>query len=811
MKLIPRLLFVTILVLMAAAPARAGVLDLDRESEALEYSFKHGSGLGFEKINWAGNHFGTGDLDGDGDSDLAILIDRGFMAYAQEGLNLRILWQENLPREHRREGADLRLAVCRDLDADGRDEIAYTYRRNEADEFGLCFIDQDGDNRLREFLLPPGEDINDDGRWDGWYYIIGAVPGALPDGRPGLLLGCVVGYDRYHRGLRLIDPVDGAEVWRFEMGPNPTCGQCRIVDLDGDGNEEIVLAANSPHNLGGELVNGSSDDRAWIFVLAADGTLRWAKPQGIHFFSLEITLGDLTGDGLPELVTSSVHHSAGASGDTLTVFDPRRGRILARRETAVAANGMAVGWDRIRRQSNILCSNTIGELFAYELHGENLERRLLARSDGPLRLLGNGEIIPDNQGPESVLVTAGQRLLLLDDLQRLRAIGASPYRVSQGKMSFGIWRASHETSYIVGNSSLGRFGLMLQHQPKPLPAKLPLTLLTVLLFVLSLLIGLAFKHRRSVSTPDSPRREILLQLLGELEDARHGHFPATEALDRLQNLLRLAEEGESPRARTLPRLRLELAEFREASHPRLRGILELAESCRLSVERVQETSVTIDHILDSMENLADMGLNADILEVELEPLVQSCSRVEQDLLYIRDAARRQFRADPRTMLGRLLTLRTEVFNAKGITLHVEGEEAADACHIDPSDLHFILDNLVDNAIRAMNGNPKALIKVEMTHIGSKLRIDLKDTGVGIPVARRNTVFEPGFTTRNDDEKGGFGLSRSRELLRRWGGKLELMESEEGRGSRFRLTLPMVGRPTTTRPPRQILKRGAGAN
>jgi signal transduction histidine kinase len=800
-----------LLILVCFSSAEADVLDLDRVPETLDHGLEIGRGLDFERIGWASDYYGTGDLDGDGDRDLAMFIEKGFMAFAQEDHELRILWQENLPVEHRRIGTDLRLAVCRDLDGDGLDEIAYSYRSSDQGYHGLCIVNHYGEDRIREFSLPIGEDLNGDGRWDGWYFIVGTVPGALPDGRPGLLLGCVVGYDRYNRGLRLIDPADGTEVWRYETGPNPTNGESLIADLDGDGQVEIVLASNSPHNLGGELVNGSSDDRAWIFVLNTDGTLRWAKPQGIHFFSLDLTLGDLTGDGLPELVSSTRHHSAGASGDTLTVFDPRSGEILAWDATVAAVNGQAIGVDRIRRRSNIICANTIGELFSYELRGEHLERKLLARAEGSLKLLGHGEVISGSHGSETVLSTTAGRLLLLDDLHRPLASCESPYLNNQSYLCFDIWRASPDRSYLIGNSELGRFGMTPTHRPAPLPAKLPLGLLTVLLLSLSLLIGLAFRQRFLKPAQDTGCREQLLRVLGELEDARHGHFPATEALARLLNMIRLAEEGESPRVRTLPRLSLALVEFKEATLPRLQGILEQAETCRLSIERARETRITLDSVVDTMDHLLDRELSADILEAELEPLSQSCSRVEQDLLSIRDAARRQFSAEPRAMLGRLLALRTEVFSARGIDLEVEGEETAGACHIDPADLHYILDNLVDNAIRAMNGHPEARLMVAISSIGSKLRIDMRDSGVGIPSTRRRTVFEPGFTTRDEGERGGFGLSRSRELLRRWGGKLELLESEEGQGSRFRLTLPLVGRSTMTRPPRKAVGRGVGAN
>jgi signal transduction histidine kinase len=71
-------------------------------------------------------------------------------------------------------------------------------------------------------------------------------------------------------------------------------------------------------------------------------------------------------------------------------------------------------------------------------------------------------------------------------------------------------------------------------------------------------------------------------------------------------------------------------------------------------------------------------------------------------------------------------------------------------------------------------------------------VRITDTGVGIPADRLATVFEPfvqgdrGLT--REHEGTGLGLAISRDLARGMGGDLTV-ESEEGRGSTFTLTLP----------------------
>ena len=70
-----------------------------------------------------------------------------------------------------------------------------------------------------------------------------------------------------------------------------------------------------------------------------------------------------------------------------------------------------------------------------------------------------------------------------------------------------------------------------------------------------------------------------------------------------------------------------------------------------------------------------------------------------------------------------------------------------------------------------------------------LRLYVKDTGPGIPVADRERIFER-FVKLNDFIQGmGLGLSVSRMLAYRIGASLGV-ESEEGRGSIFWINLPL---------------------
>ncbi|HEU5184847.1 MAG TPA: ATP-binding protein [Gemmatimonadaceae bacterium] len=102
----------------------------------------------------------------------------------------------------------------------------------------------------------------------------------------------------------------------------------------------------------------------------------------------------------------------------------------------------------------------------------------------------------------------------------------------------------------------------------------------------------------------------------------------------------------------------------------------------------------------------------------------------------------------------------------------------------------ILVNLLSNAIKFTA--PGGHIGVECAASGDKAILRVRDTGIGIPADRLDAVFEPfvqlkdGFSDRSSGV--GLGLAISRDLARAMEGDLTV-ESSEGQGTRFTLTLP----------------------
>jgi len=110
---------------------------------------------------------------------------------------------------------------------------------------------------------------------------------------------------------------------------------------------------------------------------------------------------------------------------------------------------------------------------------------------------------------------------------------------------------------------------------------------------------------------------------------------------------------------------------------------------------------------------------------------------------------------------------------------------------DPSLLERALRNLVENALRY---TPKGAVLIGARRCGARVRVDVIDTGIGIPEDRKGEIFEEFVQVDNPGRDLGLGLGLGLAIVARLAALLGAeidFESELGRGSRFSLFLPRV--------------------
>jgi len=103
----------------------------------------------------------------------------------------------------------------------------------------------------------------------------------------------------------------------------------------------------------------------------------------------------------------------------------------------------------------------------------------------------------------------------------------------------------------------------------------------------------------------------------------------------------------------------------------------------------------------------------------------------------------------------------------------------------------VLINLVANGRDAMEKKGQVTVRVSRapTRTGFA-RIEVSDTGSGIPEADLPKIFDAFFTTKERDRGTGLGLATVRSLVERWGGEITC-QSTVGQGAHFSIELPLV--------------------
>jgi len=173
------------------------------------------------------------------------------------------------------------------------------------------------------------------------------------------------------------------------------------------------------------------------------------------------------------------------------------------------------------------------------------------------------------------------------------------------------------------------------------------------------------------------------------------------------------------------------------------------------------------HLLDLINDLLDLSkIEAGRLELRREPF-NILPVVEEALLSI----------SPRTT-EKSLQVRTNISSSVRISA-------------DPLRFKQILHNLLGNAVKFTPEGGK--ISVEAVTSDGFARISISDTGIGIPSDLQQAVFEK-FYQVNATNKGnaagtGLGLAITKRLVEEHGGNIWI-ESQPGRGSSFRFTIPL---------------------
>ena len=209
----------------------------------------------------------------------------------------------------------------------------------------------------------------------------------------------------------------------------------------------------------------------------------------------------------------------------------------------------------------------------------------------------------------------------------------------------------------------------------------------------------------------------------------------------------------------------------------------------------------IDTIFSDIKERGDLKESEDLKELEdsmaqIKLQIDRCAKITQAILKFGRQSEPVIKdVDLLSFIPEVTSMISKKASVSGITLREQIAENTPIIHVDPSQLQQVLLNLYNNAIDAIvdrHGSQGGELTIEAgPDEDGRVRVSVKDNGVGISPENLKKVFTPFFTTKPVGKGTGLGLSVCYGIVDSMGGVMEV-ESEKGVGTRFVIRLPPAG-------------------
>ena len=220
-----------------------------------------------------------------------------------------------------------------------------------------------------------------------------------------------------------------------------------------------------------------------------------------------------------------------------------------------------------------------------------------------------------------------------------------------------------------------------------------------------------------------------------------------------------------------------------AAEAAMRRSERLAALGQLSAGLAHELRNPLGSIKGSADLLARSASQSDPMAKELAEIISAeVDRTNSLVTRFLDFARP---LEPRKTLADVTVVIDSAVGRAGVEVIRDYAPSLAPLAIDPELMEVVILNLVTNAAQA--SPPGAPITVRTRSNGAQAEISVIDQGCGIPPDKKETIFNPFVTTKQNGV--GLGLAIVAKIVDGHGGKMSV-ESQPGRGSTFRVLLPI---------------------
>lgn len=182
------------------------------------------------------------------------------------------------------------------------------------------------------------------------------------------------------------------------------------------------------------------------------------------------------------------------------------------------------------------------------------------------------------------------------------------------------------------------------------------------------------------------------------------------------------------------------------------------------------------------------GARKDLARV-MEDAERCRDTVKELLEFARQTKHLRRPHDINRALSRTLFLLENQALFQNIVIEKDLDQDLPLVHSDIQQLNHMFMNIILNAAQAMEGNGRLGIKTIFLPEKERVRIEISDTGPGIPDHILPHIFDPFFTTKQEGEGTGLGLSLVYGIVQNQGGEIKAT-SKPGEGATFIIDLPL---------------------
>jgi nitrogen fixation/metabolism regulation signal transduction histidine kinase len=301
--------------------------------------------------------------------------------------------------------------------------------------------------------------------------------------------------------------------------------------------------------------------------------------------------------------------------------------------------------------------------------------------------------------------------------------------------------------------------------------------LAVLLVAISFAALLVWRFTRPIEDLSAAARRVAA---GDF----NFHVPAAQRNDEMGQLARVFNEMINRLARTRE---LE-AQLHQAEQSAVVGRLASAIAHEIR-NPLNYINLTLDHLRSSLapedpQKRETFGRLASQLKTEVARINR---HISDFLNYSRPARLDLQPLDLRAEIEDALRLVEVQASESNIKTHVRTTGEIPRALGDAESLRSAFTNLFINAVQAINGEGgQLIITLAAEEANGRARVDITDTGPGIPPENISKVFEPYFSTKETGT--GLGLAIVKKAIDDHGGTITVT-SKQGEGTTFTITLP----------------------